>query len=507
MTGIALDGADPDVIRRGVALLERFNAQAPRLLTQNFGVGIAVLLHRETPTAPTSGPDRALRRARLGAAVSTGALQVGICDATWEKDPAILPASATGPIYKPFTRHFKGRSPRVNNWRNSFDLQAGIGCDAPNEMLSDPTYLAEPRFDCRYRDRASGECRSPAGNVHATIRTCFNPNKRDVPPGPGTRAQHRPKLLARGVDSRGVAGYWAVDPTVDVLSDLLADPAKRVPVYPFAAALYGSSPYLSQWGTEVSRERLERDLALGAPEFMAMFDVDPASPMNAEMLQGFPPLSVQVPAAEPVPSPEAGDEDGSTAGEAAADEDEVEDEGLAAGGTGAQTAAYSTRPLSAPVPYQERASDELTTEAGRQADPARRRRLLERAKRGHRRTLAALATQLAGAGYEVDEQLDGYDLCGRREEHLAHLFEVKTWTPENLAGQVREGWAQLHEYRYRNRDRLPTDVRMYLVLDRQPPTDFWAWEYLAEEENVLPCWIAENALRTLPKYGLRLSLD
>ena len=294
-----------------------------------------------------------------------------------------------------------------------------------------------------------------------------------------------------------------MEPTVDVLSDLLADPAKRVPVYAFAAALYGSSPYFSQWSTEVSRERLERDLAIGPAEFMAIFDVDPDARRNAEMLRGFTRLQVHVPARVEVP-------DGATTEPEEVDQGEVEegrDEGLAAGGTGADTASYSTSPLSEPVPYQERGSDELATEASKQADPARRRRLLERANEGHRRTVAALVAQLVAAGYDVDEQLDGYDLCGRREEHLAHMFEVKTWTPQNLASQVRSGWAQLHEYRYRNRHRLPTDVQLYLVLDREPALDFWAWEYLAEEENVLACWMADGVLQTLPKYAHRLRLE
>lgn len=510
MSSIGLDGSNPDVFRRGAALLQRFNQSPPRLLWQNFGVAIAVLLHRDAPAAPSPGPPRMLNRARIGSAISTGDLQIHVCDATWEKDSTVMPSDAAGPIFKPFGHAFFRRSsdPQVNNWRNSFDLQGGFGCDAPTQLLSDAGYLAQPRFDCRYRDPTSGECWSPAGNVLAATRTCFNPNKKAVPPGPGTRAQHRPKVLARGTDPSGVQGYWAVEPTIDVLSDLLADPAKRVPVYPFAAALYGASPYLSQWGTEVSRERLERDLALGVPEFMTLFEVDPDSPFNSQMLDGLPRVQVAVPGGTEGQAEPVGDQDGPAAEDAVPDDHAPDgDEGLAAGGIGADTAGYSSTPLSEPVPYQERGSDELTTQASTQADPARRRRLLERANEGHRRTLAALVKQLVGAGYSVDEQLDGYDLCARREENLAHLFEIKTWTPQNLAGQVRAGWAQLHEYRYRNRDRLPTDVHLYLVLDREPPLDFWAWQYLAEEENVLPCWIADGELQTLPAYAHRLRFE
>ncbi|MDP9384167.1 MAG: hypothetical protein M3P50_02850 [Actinomycetota bacterium] len=133
MSSIGLDGSDPDVFRRGLQLLQRFNDSPPRLLTQNFAVAIAVLLHREAPMAPTDGPIRTVHRARLGSAISTGDLQNHVCDATWEKEAAVLPTGAPGPIFKPFGDAFFRRSsdPGVNNWRNSFDLQAGFGCDAP----------------------------------------------------------------------------------------------------------------------------------------------------------------------------------------------------------------------------------------------------------------------------------------------------------------------------------------------------------------------------------------
>ena len=165
-------------------------------------------------------------------------------------------------------------------------------------------------------------------------------------PGARRRFQWRAGVLGGGADRRRAERSSR-------------GPRERVPVYAFAAALYGSSPYFSQWGTEVSRERLERDLALGPAEFMAVFDVDPSSRRNAEMLQGFARLQVQVPADEAAPETAAGEANEVDQGEI----EEGLDEGLAAGGIGADTASYSTRPLSEPVPYQERGSDELTTEA------------------------------------------------------------------------------------------------------------------------------------------------
>jgi hypothetical protein len=265
-----LQANDPQAFARGVALLEEFNATAPALLGPNFGVAVAVLIHRGLPGSDgAEGPARMLARPDSGEPTSTGDLQVDVCDATFAKRSAFLPGTAAGPIYKPFTDHFKPRSPGTNNWRNSFDLQGGLGCDAPYtaEFLQSATYLSEPRYDCPFRDSATGHCGSPAGYPDRT-RTCFNPNKRDVPPGPESQAQHRPKLLTRG-ELGEQHGYWYIEPTIDVLVDLLAAPHKRVPLYPWIAAMYGGSPYFDRWGNEITRSRFESDIQLDAERFLA----------------------------------------------------------------------------------------------------------------------------------------------------------------------------------------------------------------------------------------------
>jgi hypothetical protein len=468
---VTLDATDPGVFARAVDVLTTFAKEPPSLRSANFAVAIAVLLHRSVPGAPTVGPPRLIARPDSGSPVSTGDLQTANCDATWEKDSAFVPAGADGPIYKPFTSSFKGRSPSTNNWRNSFDLQAGLGCDAPYTatFLRSSAYLAQRRFDCPFRDNTNGHCHSPAGNVAATNRTCFNPNKRSVPPGPDTHAQHTPKLLTRGTDLDNHQGYWFIEPTVDVLVDLLAEPSRRVPVLPFAAALYAGSPYFLAWSTDISADRLNADLALGPAEFTALFDLDPSSRFNVAMLTG-------------------------SLG------------GRAAQFAGARAPAAQGAPgsLSAPVPYTDRPASTIRAVAGAEPDPQRRQRLLERANEGHQRTLNAIALELLDAGLEPTEQLDGYDLCAAVSEREAWLFEVKTWTPANLGRQTRSGWAQLIEYRHRNKDRLPENVRMFLVLDREPPADYWAWEFLVDELDITPCWVEGDSVRTLPQYAERL---
>lgn len=468
-----LDLEDQDVFARGVDLLSEFASPSPRLLAPNFGVAIAVMVHRSvTPASGEAAPPRLVFRPDSGPPIPTGGLQVDVCDATFEKDSAFLPGDAEGPIYKPFTEHFKPRSPQANNWRNSFDLQGGLGCDAPYtaEFLRSPTYLNERRYDCPFRDPATGHCSSPAGPPGTP--TCFNPNKRDVPPGPGTRAQHRPKLLARGSETSH--GYWYIEPTADVLADLLATPQRRVPLYPWIAVMYGGSSYFKRWGNDISRSRFEDDLRLDAERFLTLFDPDPRSPLNSRLLSGGTPGS----------TPAEIDTDG------AQQPDAID---------GSGPSAPEGQPLSAPVPFQSRDVSRLISQAGASADPARRARLLERARRGHQRALEELAGALAERGdFEITEQLDGYDLLARSGT-LGHLFEVKTWTPANLANQIRRGWAQLREYRYRNRRDLPSEVRLYLVLDRPPPDGFWAWPFLVEDCDVIPAWMEDGALRTLPE--------
>src|SRR4029077_12024492 len=160
--------------------------------------------------------------------------------------------------------------------------------------------------------------------------------------------------------------------------------------------------------------------------------------------------------------------------------------------------------LSAPVTFRSRSIARLKSRAEASSDPATRARLLERARRGHQKTLEELAAAVKKRGkFKLTEQLDGYELLARTKD-VAHLFEVKTWTPANLTSQIRRGWAQLREYRYRNAAELPADVRLYLVFDRPPPRELWIWDFLAEDCGVVPLWVNDGELRTLPSLAKQL---
>lgn len=465
-----MDASDDAVaaFREAVTQLSSFATASQRPLGPNFGVAMAVLLHRSDPGRFVIPP--------YGDATTTGDLQLKVCDPTWAKAPEFLPSAESGPIHKPFTLSFKGRSPAVNNWRNSFDIQGGIGCSAPytSAYLQSAAYVAEHRFDCSFRDGQSGYCR--AANTGAL---CFNPTKKGggVAAWSDTSARPRPKLLRRGTDSHGTFGYWSVEPTVDSLADLLGDPLVRVPVTAFATVLFAGSPYWSKWGEEESASRLQKLLALDDELFFTVFEG------KSSIVVG-----PTAPASEPSPSTV------------------TQGEPISSVESATESTLVGTPPripkawLGTPVDYVDRDTAIVIERAGRESDPERRRRLLENATQGHRRVLNVLAKRLRDNGFAVDEQPGGYDLHAFDGEARHILFEAKTWTPANLASQVRSGWAQLEEYAFRNRESLGDSPELALVLNHQPPADYWAWQWFRTRNAPFVLWIDEGDVETFKHH-------
>lgn len=447
-----------------VSQLDAF-ARSTHLLGPNFGVAMAVLLHR-------TDPDRFVIPL-TGSATTTGDLQTEVCDPTWEKSREFLPAGATGPIHKPFTTSFKGKSPQVNNWRNSFDIQAGLGCSAPFTPvhLQSAGFVAEHRFDCSFRGQESGYC-----HAAGTGALCFNPTKRGngLPAWSDTSARHRPKLLRRGTDAEGITGYWSIEPTVDSLSDLLGSPDARVPADAFATVLFGGSPYWSQWSNDHSASRLQATLALDDEQFFTLFRTTTAITSSAES-----PVEATATSSQ---RGERGDQPAST------------------GAADRHVPLPRASSTLVPTDYVDQNADIVIALAGHESDPERRRRLLENATQGHRRILNALAARLKKRGFAVKEQVGGYDLHAFDgvDRHL--LFEAKTWTAANLASQVRSGWAQLEEYAYRSRTTVGESPELVLALNHEPPVDFWAWEWFSARHAPFVIWLTEDDIDTFEHH-------
>ena len=444
---------DPALFKRADALLSGF-AEAS-LRQNNFAVAIAVLANRGNVARGVSGSS--INLVGAGPGISTGDLQA-LCDAIYEKRPGFDKATSSAPIYKVFSGAFKGRSPATNNWRNTFDLQTGLGCDAPwsQIFLQSNAYLEEPRFHCAFRT-STGECTSTSG-FGAGGAHCFMPAKHGVAPTASTKALAPPKLLSRGFDGGGKA-YWCIEPTAAVLTMLLGASGKRVPLYPFLVAFYGGAA--RKVPAHVDATYLQKELQLSTNQFYALFDGDPVEPTNAAILLPSPTSS---PGASPGPTP-----------------------------------ARLAQPRG--TPYRRASPVSIRRLIYTEPDPDRRRELLEKANNGHIETLDALAIDLKSKGFACREQRGGYDLLasgpGRRI-----LFEVKTWTPGNLAKQTRSGLAQLLEYEFRNRQALgPTEL--VLVFDRKPLGPSWMWEFL-KDRGVLPAWLDGGVLSTFSKWASSL---
>lgn len=425
-------------------------AKESHLLGPNFGVAMAVLLHRSDPTRfviPASG-----------APTSTGDLQKYICDPTWTKSPTFVPAGAEGSVYKPFTQSFK--SHKKNNWRNSFDIQGGLGCSAPftPAHFQSAAFIAEHRFDCSFREPTNGSC-----GATSTGALCFDPDKKGfgIASWSKTNARYRPKLLRR-TSGGGSPGYWSVEPTVDSLVELLGRPEARVPASDFATVLFAGSPYWSQWSTDRSPRRLQVELQLDDEQFFAVFTGTSAIVgANGSALES-----------HTVSSQNRG------------------------GNHALATTAIHRDQTNAPTDYTPRDTEVTIEIAGREPDPERRRRLLENATQGHRRVLNVLADTLVSRGFVVEEQTGGFDLHAYRTGGQHILFEAKTWTPANLASQVRSGWAQLEEYAFRSQAVLGDSPDLALVLNHQPPADFWAWDWFYTKRRPYVLWLSEDGLET-----------
>jgi hypothetical protein len=477
---IELNALDVSVLEAGYRTLARYNpVGSPRVRAGNFAVATAVLLARRKGYGPT-WPIQ-ISQIGQGAGVTTGELQNEICDRAWRKLSAFLPPGAEGPIHKPFTNSFKPESASgSNNWRNSFDLQAGLGCDAPPtaEFLLDDRYLSEERFYCQYRNQ-SGQCTSPAGRPLAN-RTCFNPSKHPSPPAPGTAALRCPKFLARGSEA-GHTAYWHVEPTVDVLGQLIGNPAARVPIYAFIAALYGGSAALLGGTPTVTLDRFQDEIALTNQALGTMFDADPNSQFNRDFCSE---LSGAV------------HDQTATA--------------TATATTAANAAVAVTVPVvslvAQPKGFQFGRQPSVFRQASKEyADPAQRIAALEKANQGHSITLERTATIFEGAGYSLQEDISSFDLLCTKGT-LNYLVEVKTWTNSNIRDQIRRAISQLAEYEWKLEAIGVHNPYKLIMLDQQPPSYMIPYlrDFVSGFLGILTCWVHGDAIRTISPAQLQI---
>jgi hypothetical protein len=292
--------------------------------------------------------------------------------------------------------------------------------------------------------------------------------------------------------------FYYVPPTLESLAQLLGDANHRVPLASFVDALYIGSTLLTE-ELNPSPELLQQDLQLTNYDFYTLFEPE----SDRSMPRG---ESHSVSLSRPRRKVQGSSEIKNAEGPVEESEVHASSEALAIEPLShhEQRLQPLGSGLSEPVPFEERSPESIAVTAGRVADPVQRAELLARATQGHQRTLNALAQALRSAGFTLTEQPDGYDLYAWHPVRGSHLFEVKTWTDSNLAKQVRSGWAQLFEYRYRNAEQFKAVPNLYLVLSHKPPVEAWAWAWLVEDLQVLPCWMEADKLVSFESYSVHV---
>ena len=113
--------------------------------------------------------------------------------------------------------------------------------------------------------------------------------------------------------------------------------------------------------------------------------------------------------------------------------------------------------------------------------------IVERGIRGHAKTQNALADLLVTRGFiplSPVKDDPAYDLLWRAGECLC-VAEVKSLTSDNEERQLRLGLGQLLRYRQRLAS-SGTDVRAYLVGERQPSDE--GWQQLCDSLEVVLMW-------------------
>ena len=163
-----------------------------------------------------------------------------------------------------------GNKTSQNTWRNNFNLQKGVGCYAPVADLSSPTFLNQPRLDCRHLQVASAG--SLAG---ARCSLCLS--------GAAYRNESHRKWLR--IDPAG-SGYAVTDlQNVANFLPYVAPGGSRIPLLPLIVALYHDADQGLSIGTRtaVSLKDFASDFNFSRQEISAYFDVSMNHPINARL--------------------------------------------------------------------------------------------------------------------------------------------------------------------------------------------------------------------------------
>lgn len=115
----------------------------------------------------------------------------------------------------------------------------------------------------------------------------------------------------------------------------------------------------------------------------------------------------------------------------------------------------------------------------------------QRANLSHKILLEKLHDHLESLGATPLEN-EHIDLFAELPSKDKFVFEVKSITINNLLSQTRKGVSQLYEYRYRYKNIIGYDVKLFLVYPQEPIVIPWLQEYLCSDRHIGIIWFDEN---------------
>jgi hypothetical protein len=168
----------------------------------------------------------------------------------------------------------RNRTPQ-NTWRNNFNLQKGVGCYAPPQDLSSPTFLNQPRNECRYLQTAE-----PGQLADATCQL------------PTTGATYRSEQHRKWLRIDPAGGRYAVVDLMNIANFVpyVAPGGMRIPAVPLVVALYHdcNAGLTLANRREVDIPDFASDFNFSPEELAQYFDDDPVNPHNQSLANSFP---------------------------------------------------------------------------------------------------------------------------------------------------------------------------------------------------------------------------
>ncbi len=478
MTGIPIQRYDLFV--QASRLIQRYRQLTPEVRPVGIEVALAIQFHRAQDHPKT---EQQLPWVGSSHGMPADRVAQDICDPFYTKSHPHLPTLPSGlggipgeplvwPLFnqgdngliQPMAPSRLGGNLTERRWLKGCNSQEGIGCHAlASHLWQDEKFLAEDRDLCPFR---LYDGRYPL-TVDQGRQTCgFD----DHPCGWQVGLPKMLQVVGRGKQAEVLQAEWT-----EAMWSMLIPSHRPLPVYPLIVVLYFGHATLPRGRQQITPEDLRADLDMPIRQFRSLFEQNPDSPLNRQLLNWAeqppmdwenPPKGWQMP---PLLHHPAG-------GRVVIDPDErpqFRGSGLPAGAS----------------------PDPLMAER-------RRRRQLKRTEQ-HREILHQFRRWFRLAGLEVREDQYYFDFLAVAD-HSVILAEVKLLYQQDLAESIQEVVGQLLFYeRFGIYPWVEQGYHVYkcVVFDRPLPGEYIDFLF---DLGIYSYWLTEGHMIDGPESSLRI---